>query len=174
MIIRIFLLLALSSIISLLAADVAARISLTQITSSLTQLGIALMLIAFNLLVLKVLLALFKSTILSVTDYFSAQNSNKRRFLYFQAKRNQSNRLFYFKTLQIRYFAQHEINRLLIKDNQRQLKSLSQAIQKDIQLKQNDIPATTFKQLQCENRTYLNRQDMEALLKLQQRISTLD
>ena len=174
MIIRISLLLALSSIIALLSADFAARLSLTNSSIIITQIGVALLFIEFIFLILKGLLAFTKSIVLSVGDYFSVQNRKHRQLLHIHAKRDRFERLFYFKKLQIHYFTQHKINNLLVSNHHKQLKSLSKAIRQELQLKQKEIPVTIFRQLQNEKKTYLNRQDIEALLKLQQRISTLN
>jgi hypothetical protein len=68
---------------------------------------------------------------------------------------------------------QQKIKQLLSRNNEQQLQSLSKAIQNDLlQLKKN-IPGPTFKQLQYENKRYRSQRDIEALLKLQQKISTL-
>jgi len=139
----------------------------------MTQLASGVMLSAFAMLIVKGLLAVIKTIIRSVADYFSSQNRLQRRVLFIRAKRDQFNRLFYFRTLQLRYFRQQKIKQLLNRNNRRQIQSLSKAIQKDIRAIKKSLPETAFKQLQQENRSCRNRQDIEALLKLQQKISTL-
>jgi hypothetical protein len=173
MIIRIALLLALNSVIVLILADIAARLSFSAIASILTDLGVTIMLSAFALLVVKGLLTTCKTIMLSTAEYFSWQNRKQRRQRYLQAKQNQLNRLFYFKALQIRYFTQQKISKLLTKNNRQQLQSLSKSIQTDLRSRQKNIPVMVFKQLQHENKVFLNQQNKDALLKLQQKISTL-
>jgi hypothetical protein len=173
MIIRISLLLIISSIIVFIVADLSTPLGFRVLTDNLAQLGSAVILSAFALLVIQGVVVFSKATFLSVTDYFSVQQRRQRRLFFIQSKQDQINRLFYFKTLQMRYLTRHKIKRLLARNNQQQLQSLSKAIQNDLLLLKKNIPGPTFKQLQFENKRYRNQQDIEALLKLQQKISML-
>jgi hypothetical protein len=173
MIIRISLLLVISAVLVFISADLSAPLGFQFLTDKLTQLGSGVMLSAFALLIIKGSWAISKTIILSVADYFSCQQRRQRRLFFIQSKQDQIKRLFYFKRLQIRYLTQQKIKQLLSRNNEQQLQSLSKAIQNDLlQLKKN-IPGPTFKQLQYENKRYRSQRDIEALLKLQQKISTL-
>ena len=75
--------------------------------------------------------------------------------------------------LQINYFNERKRKRLLRANNRKHIQSLSKAIDKDLQLIKQQLSKTTYLQLQQENTQYRDRQDIEALLKLQQKIATL-
>ena len=110
----------------------------------------------------------------SVLDYFSSKQRTLRRLWFVQAKQEQVKRLFYFKTKQIKYFNELNRKRLLKLNNRKHIQSLSRAIDKDLLSIKTKLPGTTYLQLQQDNVRYRNRKDIEALLKLQQKISTLD
>lgn len=173
LVIKIFLSLVIGSVIVFIAADLCAWLGFRNLTFSLAQFGSAVMMGAFVLLSIKGLLALFKTVMLSVTDYFSSTKRSQRRVLFIQNKENQLIRLLYFRKMQLRYFNRQKIKQLLTKNNRQQLRSLSKSVEKDLKAIKKNIPSTTFKQLQQENRSYRNRQDIEALLKLQQHIASL-
>jgi len=50
---------------------------------------------------------------------------------------------------------------------------LSKSIDKDLLSIKDKLPETTYLQLQQENARFRNQQDIESLLKLQQKISTI-
>ena len=62
---------------------------------------------------------------------------------------------------------------MLNTNNRQHIQVLSKAIDKDLQLIKQQLSKTTYLQLQQENTQYRDRQDIEALLKLQQKIATL-
>ncbi len=143
------------------------------LTNSLAQLGIVMLFTAFSILIAAAFLALSKTILLSIATYFSSANRIQRNALFLQSKHDQISRQFYFRALQVRYWTQKKIKQLLNKNNQQQIRALSNDINKDLQELKKNIPVSTFKQLQLENKCLLNRQDIEALLKLQQKISSL-
>ncbi len=173
MIIRIALLLTISSLIVFVLTALSAQLGVIALTNSLAQLGIAMLFTTFSLLIVTAFLALSKTILLSIAAYFSLANRSQRNALFLQSKRDQINRQFYFRALQVRYWTQKKIKQLLNKNNQQQIRALSNDINKDLQELKKNLPVSTFKQLQLENRCHLNRQDIEALLKLQQKISSL-
>ena len=93
--------------------------------------------------------------------------------LFFQAKQDQLKQLFYFRTLQINYFNELKRKRLLRANNRQHIQSLSKAIDKDLLSIKKSLPKTTYRQLHQENVRYRDQQDIEALLKLQQKIATI-
>ncbi|MFA6162949.1 MAG: hypothetical protein WC685_05945 [Methylobacter sp.] len=173
MIIRISLLLVLASIPVFLMVEVLLWLAVPGLPQVFTQLGSAILLIAFALLIISALLGISKTVVHSVTDYFSSKQRVRRRLLFVQARKDQVKRLFYFKTLQLKYFSELNRKRLLKLNNRKHIRSLSKAIDKDLLSIKKRIPATTYKQLQQENTRYRNQQDIEALLELQQKISTI-
>lgn len=141
--------------------------------SVLSLLGSAMLLSAFAILILAGLLAVFKIIILAVADYFSAKQRAQRRVWFVQARQEQIERLFYFKTKQVQYISELNRKRLLKRNNRKHIRSLSRSIDKDLLLLKTKLPGATYLQLQQDNARYRNRQDIEALLELQQKISTL-
>jgi len=155
------------------AADLFLWLGFGSLTASLARIGSALMMGSFVTLSVKGIWVLFKSVVLSVVDYFSAPNRLQRRVFFIQNKENQLDRLFYFRKMQMHYFSRQQIKHLLNKNNRQQLRSLSKAVESDLQAIKKNIPSTTFKYLQQQNKSYRNRQDIEGLLKLQQHLSSL-
>lgn len=173
LIIRIALLLTIISLLVFVLTALSAQLGVMFLTNSLARLGIVMLFTAFSILIATAFLALSKKILLSIAAYFSSANRSQRNALYLQSKHNQIDRQFYFRTLQIRYWTQKKIKQMLNKNNQQQLRALSNDINKELQELKKNLPASTFKQLQLENRSHLNRQDIEALLELQQKISSL-
>lgn len=173
MIVRISLLLIFASVPVFLLVEVLLWLAVPGLPQALTQLGSAMLLIAFALLIISALLGLSKIVARSVSTYFSSKQRVQRRLLFVQARQDQVKRLFYFKTLQLKYFSELNRKRLLKANNRKHIRSLSKAIDKQLLSIKKSIPGVTFKQLQQENSRYREQQDIEALLKLQQKISTI-
>jgi len=168
MIIRIALLLMLAALTVFISVDL-----LPASPEFMTQLGLAALLSAFALLVAAGLAVIIKRIIASWVAYFSARQRLQRRLWFIQAKEDKLKRLFYFRTVQIRYFNELKRKRLLSADNRRHLRALSKAIAKDLLSIKQQLPKTTYLQLQQEYSRYRDLQDIEALLKLQQKIATI-
>ena len=116
---------------------------------------------------------IIKRIIASCFDYFSARQRLQRRLWFNQAQQDRLKRLFYFRTLQINYFNELKRKRLLNTNNRQHIRSLSKAIDKDLHSIKQQLSKTTYLQLQQEYIRYRDGQDIEALLKLQQKIATL-
>jgi hypothetical protein len=173
MIIRIALLLMFAAFAVFLSADLLLWLAVPGLPGLMTQLGLATLLSSFALLLITGLFVIIKLIIASCFDYFSATQRVQRRLLFIQAKQNQLKQLFYFKTVQIRYFNDLKRKRLLSANNRQHLQSLSKAIDKDLQSIKQQLSRTTYLQLQQEMVHYREQQDVEALLKLQQKIATI-
>ncbi len=141
--------------------------------NALTLLGSAMLLGAFAVLVIAGLLNVFKIIVRSALDYFSSKQRAQRRLWFVQAKRDQVKRLFYFKTTQMKYVNELNRKRLLKRNNRKHIRSLSRSIDKDLLSVKTKLQRSTYQQLQQDNARYRNRQDIKALLELQQKISTL-
>lgn len=139
----------------------------------LTTLGSAMLLSGFAALIIAGLWAVAKIIVRSVLDYFSAKQRGQRRLWFVQARQDQVRRLFYFKTRQIKYVNELSRKRLLTLNNRKHIRSLSKAIDTELLSIKTKLPGTTYQQLQQDHARYRNRQDIEALLTLQQKISTL-
>jgi hypothetical protein len=173
LIIRIALLLLVSSFAVFISADLLLWLAVPGLPELITQLGLAILLSAFALLLITGLLVITRLIIASCFDYFSAKQRFQRRVLFIQTKQDQIKRLFYFKTLQINYVNQLKRNRLLNSNNHQHIRALSKAIDKDLLSIKQQLSKKTYLQLQHENIEYRNQQDINALLKLQHKIATL-
>ena len=155
------------------SADLLLWLAVPGLPVLMTQLGLVTLLSAFALLLITGLFVLIKLIIGSLFDYFSASQRVQRRLWFIQAKKEQLKLLFYFKTLQINYFSELKRKRLLNANNRQHIQSLSKAINKDLLSIKKSLPKTTYRQLHQENVRYRNQQDVDALLKLQQKIATI-
>ena len=173
MIIRIALLLMFAAFAVFLSVDLLLWLAVPGLPGLMTQLGLATLLSAFALLLITGLFVIIKLIIASCFDYFSATQRVQRRLWFIQAKQDQLKQLFYFKTVQINYFNELKRNQLLSVNNRQHIQSLSKAIDKDLQSLKQRLSKTTYLQLHQENVQYRDQQDVEALLKLQQKIATI-
>lgn len=173
MIIRIALLLMFVAFAVLLSVDLLLWLAVPGLPGLLTQLGLVTLLSAFALLLITGLFVLIRLIIAACLDYFSARQRLQRQLWFIQAKQEQLKQLFYFRTVQINYFNELKRKRLLSANNSLHIQSLSKAIDKDLQLIKQQLSKTTYRQLQRENIQYRDQQDIEALLILQQKITTI-
>jgi len=173
MIIRIALLLMFASFAVFLSVDLLLWLAVPGLPGLMTQLGLFILLSAFALLLITGLFIIIKLNIAACFDYFSARQRLQRRLWFIQTKQNQLKQLFYFRTLQINYFNELKRKRLLSANNRQHIQSLSKAIDKDLLSIKQQLSKTTYLQLQQENVRYRNQQDVEALLELQQKITSI-
>ena len=173
MIIRIALLLLFAALAVLVSVDMSLWTAVPGLPELMTQLGLVALLSAFGLLLAAGLVLLFRRIIRTFIVYCSARQRLQRRLWFIQAKQDRLKQLFYFRTVQIRYFNELKRKRLLSANNRRHLQLLSKAIAKDLLSVKQRHPKTTYLQLQQEHVRYKELQDIEGLLKLQQKIATL-
>lgn len=163
----------LAALVLLVVAKIAAVLAIYGLSMLITQLGLVLLLTAFMLLLAIVFVDALNIIIKQCIAYFSPQQRTQRKFLFMQSKRTQIEQLFYFKTLQMGYFAEVKRKQLLNANNREHIRQLSKTIDKELHLLKQQLPATDFKQLQEENSRYRNCQDSLGLLALQQKITAL-
>lgn len=132
-----------------------------------------MLLSAFAALAIAGLLGVSKILVRSVLDYFSAKQRTQRRLWFAEARQDQVKRLFYFKTMQIKYVNELNRKRLLKLNNRKHIKALSRSIDQDLLSNKTKLPETTYLQLQQDNARYRDQQDIESLLTLQQKISNI-
>lgn len=173
MIIRIALLLMFAAFAVFISVDLLLWLAVPGLPRLMTQLGLATLLSAFALLLITGLFVMIKLIIASCFDYFSASQRLQRRLWFIHAQQDRLKQLFYFRTVQIHYFNDLKRKRLLSANHRLHIKSLAKAIDKDLQSIKQQLSKTTYLQLQRENIQYRNQQDIEALLKLQQKIATI-
>lgn len=137
------------------------------------MLGTVMLLSAFIVLIIAGLLGAFKSIVRSALDYFAVEQRTKRRLWFVLAKQEQIERLFFFKTVQIKYVNELRRKRLLKRNNRKHIRLLAASIEKDLLSIKTKLPEAIYLQLQKDNVRHRNRQDVEALLKLQQKISNI-
>ncbi|MDD5267091.1 MAG: hypothetical protein PHO08_08175 [Methylococcales bacterium] len=174
MLIRITLLLMFAAFALFLSADLLPWLAVTSLTRLLTQLGILTLLSAFALLLTAGLFVVIKHVIAACSDYFSVRQRLQRRLWFIQSRQDQLKQLFYFRTVQINYFSDRKRKQLLSANNRKHIQSLSKAIDKDLRSMKQQLSKSTYLQLKEENARYRDQQKVEALLKLQQKITTLN
>jgi hypothetical protein len=173
MIIRIALLLMFAAFAVFVSVDLLLWLAVPGLPGLMTQIGLAAMISAFSLLLATGLFVLIKLIITSCSNYFAPSQRLQRRLWFIQARQEQFKQLFYYKTVQINYFNELKRKRLLSANNRQHIQSLSKAIDKDLQSIKPQLSRTTYQQLDRENIQSRDRQDVVALLKLQQKIATL-
>ena len=173
LIIRIALLLFLAALPVFVAVEVLVRLAMPVLSNALTALGSAMLLSAFTLLISAGLWGLAKIIVSSALAYFSAKQRAQRRLWFVQARREKVKRLFYFKTVQINSINELARKRLLQRNTRKHIRSLAKAIDKDLRAIKTQLTETRYRQLQQDNVRYRNQQNVEALLQLQQTISSL-
>jgi hypothetical protein len=166
-------LLILASLPVFLLVELLLWLAVPGLPGAVTMLGSAMLLSAFAVLIIAGLWGVFKIIVRSTSDYFSAKQRVQRRLWFVQARQDQVKRLFYFKAMKIRYVSDLNRKRLLNLNNRKHIRSLSRSIDKDLQSIKTKLPGTTYLQLQQENARFRNQQDIDSLLKLQQKISTI-
>ena len=174
LIIRIALLLMFSALTVFISADLLLWLAVPGLPPLLTQLGLLTLLSAFALLLTAGLFVVIKLVIAACSDYFSAKQRLQRRLWFIQGRQDQLKQLFYFRTVQINYLNERKKNQLLRANNRKHIQSLSKAIDKDLRSMKQQLSKSRYLQLQQENIQYRDQQQVESLLKLQQKIATLN
>ena len=172
LIIRITLLLLFTSFAVFISADLLLWLDMPVLPELMTQLGLAALLSAIALLIITGLFVIIKLIITACFEYFSTRQRLQRQLLFIQSQQDRFKQLFFFRALQINYFNDLKIKQLLKANNRQHIHALSKAISKDLQSIKQQLSKTTYLQLQQENAQYRDQQDIEALLKLQQKITT--
>jgi hypothetical protein len=173
LIIRISLWLILASLPVFLLAELLLWLAVPGLPGAVVMLGTAMLLSAFVVLIIAGLLNAFKSIVRSVLDYFSLEQRAKRRLWFVLARQEQIERLFFFKTAKINYVNELNRKRLLRRNNRKHIRLLAASIDKDLLSIKTKLPETIYLQLQKDSVRYRKQQDVEALLKLQQKISNI-
>jgi hypothetical protein len=172
LIIRITLVLLLTSFAVFILADLSLWLDMPVLPELMTQLGLVTLLSAIALLITTGLFVIIKLIITACFEYFSTRQRLQRELLFIQSQQDRFKQLFFFRALQINYFNDIKRKQLLKVNNRQHIQALSKAINKDLQSIKQQLSKTTYLQLQQENVQYRNQQDIDALLKLQQKITT--
>ncbi|TAL51606.1 MAG: hypothetical protein EPN89_03185 [Methylovulum sp.] len=172
MLIKFSLLLIGCALALFVSADVLLSLSLSDTPERVTFIGQVMLLGAFMLLSITGLLLAAKRILRACLDFFSAGQRSQRRLLFIQHRQDQLRRLVHFQTAQINYFNDTRRKRLLIANNRKHIKALSNAITDELLSIKPQLSKAAFQQLQQENSHYCKRLDGEGLLKLQQKIAT--
>jgi hypothetical protein len=154
-------------------AEILTWLAVPVLPGTMSQLGLVVLLASFSVLIGVGLIALVKMILHALADYFSSAQRVHRRLLFVQARQNQIKRLYYFRTVQLKYFNALKRTRLLKANNRKHIHSLSNAIHQQLLALKPNIPAETLKQFQQQNTRCRRQQNIEALLLLQQNISSL-
>jgi len=174
MIIKVVLFLTLAAFGMMMIADLLLKLSLSNLPGLFTQMGIVTLLSAFLLLVVTGLLMVFKRIVLAWRAYLSVSQRLQRRLWFIQAKQDRLMRLLYFRRVQISYFNKLKRKQLLSTNDQQQLLAISKEITRNLSRIKRQLPKATYVQLQQEHRQWMVCHDIEALLKLQQKIECFE
>ena len=174
LIIRLFLLLVFAALSLFLSIDVLLWLGVPGIPGVLARIGSLMLIGAFALLLVTGGFGLVKAIFKTVGSYFSAHHRAQRRLWFIQNKYAQLKQLFYFKTVKLNYVTAQQRKRLLKANNNKHMQALSKTIHKDLLSIQQQIPRVAFKQLQQEFRQHCKRQDIQALLQLQEKIASIE
>jgi hypothetical protein len=172
LIIRITLVLLFTSFAVFISADLLLWLDMPVLPELMTRLGLAALLSAIALLIITGLFVIIKLIITACFEYFSTRQRLQRQLLFIQYQQDRFKQLFFFRALQINYFNDIKRKQLLKVNNRQHIQALSNAINKDLQSIKQQLSKTTYLQLQQENAQYRDQQDIEALLKLQKKITT--
>ncbi|MCX7099687.1 MAG: hypothetical protein NTV43_17480 [Methylococcales bacterium] len=174
MIIRLALLLLFAALTLFISVDVLLALAMPGLPGFLTQLGLAALFGGFALLLASGLWLLLKAMVLACFDYFSVQQRAARRVLFVQGQQDAVQRRYYFRLQQLNYFNRIRRKKLLVANDKQHLKSLSLAITKDLQSIRPKLPKASYQQLYNEHIQCRKQRDIEALLRLQQKITRID
>lgn len=174
MLIKAALLLVIAAFAVLASVDVLLWLAIPGLPHLLARIGVWLLFAAFALLLGGGMVVLIVRIGAACAEYFSASQRMQRRIWFIQGQQNRLERLFYFKAKQINYINERKRKRLLIADNQRQIKALAAVVAQDLLVIKPKLSKTRFKQLQQEHTRYRKQLDVDALLELQQKIATID
>jgi hypothetical protein len=173
LIIRFALLLMFASFAVFISIDPLQWLAVFGLPELMTQVGLITLLSAFAMLLMSGLSVIIKLVIVSCFEYFSAKQRLQRRLLFIQAQQDHLKQLYYLRKLQINYFNEVKRKQLLGANNRQHIKSLSNAIDKDLLMMKQQLSKTTYLQLRQENVQCRDQQDVEALLELQKKIATI-
>lgn len=171
MIIRIFLLLLACAVLAFISGDVLLRLRLPFLPELVTQLGLAVLLLAFGLLVISGLVLIGKRIGLAVAEYFSQPQTHLRRLWFKQNQQLAIAQRFRLQKLKLHFSFESQRQRLLKADNQRQINRLAKAIGNDLRNLKKQVPKTLYRQWRQELHACQHQQDSAGLLKLQQTIT---
>ena len=174
MIIKLALLLVCTAFAVFLLVDYLLWLAIPALPNILTQVGIALFILAAVLLLSAGVFMILKLILTALSTYLSTQQRLHRRLLFSDAKQQQLKQLFYFRSVQLNYFNDLKRKNLLRANNKAHLKALSAAINKDLKQLKKELSTVHYQQLQQTHQQCLKQHDVNALLKLQSDIATLN
>ncbi len=173
LIIRISLLLILGSLPVFLLVELLLWLAIPIFPEALTLLGSAVLISSFSLLAIAAVSGILKIITCSIRHYFSLNQQTQRRFRFIQDQQEQIKRLFHYQTKQIKYIHEFKRKRLLKHNNKQHINALSDSINLELLSLKPKLSKNFYQQLQSEHARYKNQQDIQALLILQQKISSL-
>lgn len=173
MLIRIALLLVFSAFAVFLSVDLLLALAMPALPIIMTKLGLAILLTGFSLLLCSGIYFVVKRLIGNVCAYFSAAQRWQRRLWFAQHQQLRLKQLFYWRSRQIHYFNEIKRKRLLNADNQVQIRALANAIDKDLLAIKPQLSQPFYEHLKKQNAHHKTRQNIDALLKLQQKIAAI-
>lgn len=132
------------------------------------------MLLALALLALLGVFMLFRAVCRELRGYFSRESSALRRLLFLQIRRQDVERLKAAESRQLSYVHRFKRQRLLVADNRKQARALSEAINHELQAVRAQLPIVRYKELRKALRKYRKQADSAAMLALRQQFHVAD
>lgn len=173
MLVRLFhvgLLIASLAMLLFVAGFVCFQFGLALVTGLLYFLASKILLLALVLLALLGLIALIKVVCREISDYFNRESAAFRRVLSLQIYRQDAERRKVSEWRQLDYLNKINRQRLLIADNRKQLRELSDSISTELRAAREQLPAATYNDLRKALRKCHKRADAAAMLLLRQQI----
>jgi hypothetical protein len=136
-------------------------------------LGIMALFSAFIVLVILGVIAIIKRSLGSIYQYFSPQQRALRKFYWTQTRQIQIKQLFSHQINYINYYYQRKTEKLLQRDNNKQIIELANIIKKQLVAQKKQLNKSEFKHLQQQLKRYQKQKNSHGLLQLQQRLTTL-
>ncbi|QWF71325.1 hypothetical protein KEF85_02190 [Methylomonas paludis] len=162
---------ATAAMLLFLSGFVCFKLGLSSLASSFNWLADLTMLLAFTLLLLLGVAALFAGIGRELRAYFCQEAVALRKVLATHSQKIQLAQRKIPETSQIRYFSRLKRQRLLLADNRRQMRTLYRSIDQELQMAKPRLSAQRYKDLHKALRQHHKQADAQAMLALREQIS---
>ncbi len=146
------------------------HLGLALLTTLLYSLAGKMMLLAFAMLLFLGITASITALLRELRAYFCQEAAILRRLLAIQAQRGHFEQLTMLKNRQLQYFSRVKRQRLLAADNRKQLRTLYNAINQELQAVRTSLPAAAYQSMYQSLREYYKHANAEGMLTLRRQI----
>jgi hypothetical protein len=169
--IKFALALFLVALVCLIAADVLNELSWDSLANLITQLGDAVLLISFALLLWVLLKIITKASVTQIADYFSRKQRVQRQFLYHLIKNDNLQRLFTSQKKQLAYVNALKRNRLFARDNAKQCRLLAKILAAQLTQQKAQLSPAVYQHYQQQIKHAMRQRAVADLLTLQNQLN---